>query len=397
MMKKKIIWITILFLFLYIGGAAFLCNSIIDQESEEDYANVQVNEVKQLGLAGEFADEKAKEAFSEAADSLMETVEALSQEGYHIQIRKVVLGMTVLCCLFLLLIFLYVYFKIIRPFSVLENYAGEIAKGNLDISLPYERTNYFGEFTWAFDHMRGEIRKARACEKEAIENNKTVIATLSHDIKTPIASIRAYAEGLEANMDSGTERRQRYISVIMKKCDEVTKLTNDMFLHSLADLEKLKLDVETIWLKPVMMEFVKEMNGDKGDIHIMGEIPDICIEGDRKRLIQVFGNIIGNSRKYAGKGKSRQAGSIEVSVKEQDAGGKNREAVICFEDYGPGIPDEDMPFIFEKFYRGKNAGTEEGAGLGLYIVKYIMEQMDGSVEAANTGEGLSVSLHLKIS
>lgn len=396
-MKKKIIWITILFLFLYVGGAAFLYNSIIVQESDEDYVNVQVNEVKQLGLAGEFADEKAKEAFSEAADSLMETVEALSQEGYHIQIRKVVLGMTVLCCLFLLLIFLYVYFKIIRPFSVLENYAGEIAKGNLDISLPYERTNYFGEFTWAFDHMRGEIRKARACEKEAIENNKTVIATLSHDIKTPIASIRAYAEGLEANMDSGTERRQRYISVIMKKCDEVTKLTNDIFLHSLADLEKLKLDVETIWLKPVMMEFVKEMNGDKGDIHIIGEIPDICIEGDQKRLIQVFGNIIGNSRKYAGKGKNRQAGSIEISVKEQDAGGKNREAVICFEDYGPGIPDEDMPFIFEKFYRGKNAGTEEGAGLGLYIVKYIVEQMDGSVEAANTGEGLSVSLHLKIS
>ncbi|MBD5543547.1 MAG: HAMP domain-containing histidine kinase [Lachnospiraceae bacterium] len=396
-MKKKIIWITILFLFLYVGGAAFLYNSIIDQESDGDYVNVQVNEVKQLGLAGEFADEKAKEAFSEAADSLMETAGALSQEGYHIQIRKVVLGMTVLCCLFLLLIFLYVYFKIIRPFSVLENYAGEIAKGNLDISLPYERTNYFGEFTWAFDHMRGEIRKARACEKEAIENNKTVIATLSHDIKTPIASIRAYAEGLEANMDSGAERRQRYISVIMKKCDEVTKLTNDMFLHSLADLEKLKLDVETIWLKPVMMEFVKEMNGDKDDIHIIGEIPDICIEGDRKRLIQVFGNLIGNSRKYAGNGNSRQAGSIEVSVKTQVAGGKNREAVICFEDYGPGIPDEDMPFIFEKFYRGKNAGTEEGAGLGLYIVKYIMEQMDGSVEAANTGEGLSVSLHLKIS
>ncbi|MCM1160988.1 MAG: HAMP domain-containing histidine kinase [Roseburia sp.] len=191
---------------------------------------------------------------------------------------------------------------------MLENYAGEIAKGNLDISLPYERTNYFGEFTWAFDHMRGEIIRARACEKEAIENNKTVIAILSHDIKTPIASIRAYAEGLEANMDAGTERRQRYISVIMKKCDEVTKLTNDMFIHSLADLEKLKLNVETIWLKPIVMEFVKEMNGDKEDIHIIGEIPDICIEGDRRRLIQVFGNIIGNSRKYAEKGNSRKAG-----------------------------------------------------------------------------------------
>lgn len=396
-MKKKIIWITALFLILFIGSAVVLYYSMRNQETDENYIKVQINEVKQLGLLGKFADEEAREEFQKAADSLMEAAADLSEEGHYIQLRKVVLGMTVLCCLFCLLIFLYVYFKILKPFLALEDYAGEIAKGNLDIPLPYERTNYFGEFTWAFDHMREEIVKARACEKEAIENNKTVIATLSHDIKTPIASIRAYAEGLEANMDSGAERRQRYISVIMKKCDEVTKLTNDMFLHSLADLEKLKLEMETICLQPVLTEFVTEMNGDKGDIHILGEIPDIRIEGDKKRLIQVFGNIIGNSRKYGEKGNHEKAGTIEVSVKQQDREGKNREAIICFEDYGPGIPDEDMPFLFEKFYRGKNAGKEEGAGLGLYIVKYIMEQMNGSVEAANTGAGFLVSLHLKIS
>ncbi len=395
-MKKKVIWIIMLFLIFYLGSAAFLYNSIINQAPDKNYVKVQINEVKQLGLAAEFEDEKAKEKFLNAADSLMQTAEGLSDEGYYIQTKRIFLGMTVLCCLFLLLLFLYVYFKVVRPFELLEGFAGEIAKGNLDISLPYERTNYFGEFTWAFDHMRKEIVRARACEKEAVENNKTVIATLSHDIKTPIASIRAYAEGLEANMDSGTERRQRYISVIMKKCDEVTKLTNDMFLHSLADLEKLRLDVETIDVRQALAEFVKEMNGDKGDIHIMGEIPAVFVEGDRKRLIQVFGNIIGNSRKYGKTGKGSKAGTIEVSVRERASGEKNREAVISFLDYGEGIPDEDMPFIFDKFYRGKNIGTEEGAGLGLYIVKYIMEQMGGSVEAANTGEGLLVALYLKI-
>ena len=81
--------------------------------------------------------------------------------------------------------------------------------------------------------MRKEITKARSCEREAIENNKTVIATLSHDIKTPIASIRAYAEGLEANLDSTYEKRMKYLSILMRKCDEVSKLTNDLFLHSL--------------------------------------------------------------------------------------------------------------------------------------------------------------------
>ena len=96
----------------------------------------------------------------------------------------------------------YVYFAILRPFEKMKAFAGKIARGDFEDSLRYERSNYFGEFTWAFDSMRTEIIKARACEKEAIENNKTVIATLSHDIKTPIASIRAYTEGLEANMDT---------------------------------------------------------------------------------------------------------------------------------------------------------------------------------------------------
>lgn len=384
-----------LFLFFYLGSAALLYSSIIKGAPDKKYVKVQINEVRQLGLTGEFADEKAKEEFLRAADSLMKTAAGLSLEGYYIQTKRIFLGMTVLCCLFLLLLFLYVYFKVLKPFERLERFAGEIAKGNLDISLPYERTNYFGEFTWAFDHMRKEIVRARACEKEAIGNNKTVIATLSHDIKTPIASIRAYAEGLEANMDSGTERRQRYISVIMKKCDEVTKLTDDMFLHSLADLEKLRLDVETIDVRQTLTEFVKEINGYKGDIHIIGEIPAVFVEGDKKRLIQVFGNIIGNSRKYGNTGKNRKAGTIEVFVREQAECKNNREAIISFLDYGEGILDEDMPFIFQKFYRGKNAGTEEGAGLGLYIVKYIMEQMGGSVEAVNTGEGLLIDLHLK--
>lgn len=87
--------------------------------------------------------------------------------------------------------------------------------------LNYERSNYFGEFTWAFDSMRREITKARSCEREATENNKTVIATLSHDIKTPISSIRAYAEGLEANLDNTPENAQiiyQLLCVNVMKC-----------------------------------------------------------------------------------------------------------------------------------------------------------------------------------
>lgn len=132
---------------------------------------------------------------------------------------------------YLFLVFTYIYWKIIRPFVNLEKYANQIAKGNLDITLGYEKTNFFGAFTWAFDHMKEEIKYARANEERAVNENKAIIATLSHDIKTPISSIRAYAEGLEANLDSSYEQRTHYVQVIMRKCDEVTRLTNDLMLH----------------------------------------------------------------------------------------------------------------------------------------------------------------------
>lgn len=289
-----------------------------------------------------------------------------------------------LCVGLILALACYIYRTVLRPFEKLEIYAGEIAKGNLDVALEYERSNPFGAFTWAFDHMRREILKARACEKEAIENNKTVIATLSHDIKTPVSSIRAYAEGLEANMDSTLERRQRYLSVIMKKCDEVTKLTNDLFLHSLSDLDKLQIQQEKVNMKPFILQAVQEMTGEKEDIVISGEIAEMQVLADEKRLAQVLENIVNNARKY-----SKDTPIRLWTVQE------NHTYEIHIRDGGTGILSEDMPFIFEKFYRGRNVGSQPGAGLGLFIVKYIMNQMDGEVHLKNQADGLEVTLILK--
>jgi signal transduction histidine kinase len=232
--------------------------------------------------------------------------------------------------------------------------------------------------------MRREITKARSCEKEAIENNKTVIATLSHDIKTPIASIRAYAEGLEANMDTSPEKRAKYLNVMMKKCDEVSKLTNDLFLHSLSDLDKLKMNPEEIELSSLIDSVVEELTAKQRDVHYTKSEGAVFVMADANRLTQVLENIINNARKYA-------KSEIDITMTQQD-----NQAVICVRDHGNGIPDEDVPFIFDKFYRGKNCGDEQGSGLGLYIVKYIMEQMQGSVSLYNHEDGLEVTLSLPL-
>lgn len=375
-MKSKLIGVTMFFALMIVGVTLYVyhmgkATKIEDNKKE---AVVLSNEVEQLIKLGEYEKAKIK---SQELETLIRTSDSQSRENRHIFI------MCSVSLVFLFVVFLYVYFTILRPFEKLERYAGEIAKGNFEIPLNYERTNYFGKFTWAFDNMRREIVRARSCEKEAVENNKTVIATISHDIKTPIASIRAYAEGLEANMDTNQERRQRFLSVIMKKCDEVSKLTNDLFLHSLSDLEKLKVEEEVINLNEFVSEAVESITAGRFDVKFVASDKNVYIKGDKNRLMQVIENLINNSRKYA-------KTDIDISIEHSE-----NTARICFRDYGPGILDEDMPFICDKFYRGRNTNDEQGSGLGLYIVKYLVEKMGGTVMLKNTTPGLMVLVSLE--
>ncbi|SHL98878.1 His Kinase A (phospho-acceptor) domain-containing protein [Anaerosporobacter mobilis DSM 15930] len=281
-----------------------------------------------------------------------------------------------------LLLFGYIYHVVIKPFDRLTDFATSVSRGDFDTPVQYERKNLFGAFTWAFDSMRCEVKASRKAQELAIENNKTVIATISHDIKTPIASIRAYTEALQANMDTNQDRRERYYSTIMRKCDEVTKLTNDLFLHSISDLQRLEIQMNSCKIDEELPEMLTAIAGDNSRIRLCSKVPNVMIEVDRRRFEQILENLITNACKYAGDG------TVEVLVSLE----QNHSLQIYIQDQGPGIPDGDMPFIFEKFYRGQNAFDKQGAGLGLYIVKYLVEEMNGTIQLENKREGLGVKL-----
>ncbi|MBO5389420.1 MAG: HAMP domain-containing histidine kinase [Lachnospiraceae bacterium] len=380
----SILVLTTVFVVVYINYKAEYDR--INKESSTGKTIVALNEVNQL-LENIEAGQSSHDisVVQTKLDTVIDTLRSKNTVTAENNMSFIII-MYVVSLILVLITFVVIYVLILRPFQKLESFAGEIATGNLDKDLKYERVNMFGEFTWAFDHMRREIKKARQCEQEAIENNKTVIATLSHDIKTPIASIRAYSEALSDNMDSTPERRQRYIDVITKKCDEVTKITNDMFIHSLHDLDKLVIKKEDVDIHDVINETVNSMIGDRSDV-CLGEIKEATIKNaDATRIAQVIENLINNSRKYA-------KTEISICTKILENG---KEYCLIIQDKGPGIAPDDMPFIFQKFYRGKNHGEEPGAGLGLFIVKYIMEQMDGRVNLVNDG-GLRCELIFIIS
>lgn len=378
-MRKKLINVTIIFISIIsiITFLSFKKNDAEENNLSKGRQLIYINEIRK-----ELEEDNVKnENLTKAINNLEEEISLFDNSKNN---NSYIFYEYIIIISFILIIFGYTYFAIVRPFEKMEKFAEEIGRGNFDIKVDYEKNNLFGAFTWAFDHMRREIIKARSCEREAIDNNKTVIATLSHDIKTPIASIRAYAEGLEAGLDYNVERRNKYINVIIRKCDEVTKLTNDLFLHSLSDLEMLKINTEEVEISELIKNSLKELIEEEKKVSIIGNMPKALLDVDVKRFNQVLENIINNSNKYAKDSK------IEVRAEIN-----KDNYVIKIKDFGEGIKDKDLPFIFNKFYRGENALEKQGSGLGLFIVKYIMNQLNGDVEVYNNN-GLEVKLILPL-
>lgn len=275
-----------------------------------------------------------------------------------------------------------VYLKqsVIKPFGKLKGFAERVAGGNLDIPLEMDRQNLFGAFTESFDIMRSELKKARIAEAQANKSKKELVAKLSHDIKTPVASIKAVSEvGLA--FTSNDKDKANYTQII-KKADQINTLITNLFTATLEELRELTV-------KPVNTEstIVEELieNADYLKKAEAVKIPRCLIYADKLRLQQVLDNIFANSYKYAG---------TDIKVKVKISGNFLNVSV---EDCGGGAEEEEVSLLKEKYKRGKNSANIEGAGLGLYISDYFMREMKGELKIENGERGLKVTVSLSLS
>lgn len=274
----------------------------------------------------------------------------------------------------------YMYVTMIRPFRKLKGFAERIAGGNLDIPLEMDKRNLFGAFTESFDIMRSELKKARLAEAQAQQSKKELVAKLSHDIKTPIASIKAVSEvGLAV---TNNEKDKANYTQIIGKADQINTLVTNLFTATLEELQQL-----TVTPTNIESSKVKTMLENADYLHkaTIPDIPECLIFTDGLRLQQVFDNIFANSYKYA---------KTDIIVTAQKA---DNYIVIGIEDYGGGALPEELPVLKEKFKRGSNAKNTEGAGLGLYISDYFMKEMGGEMKAENGEHGLKVTVTLALS
>ena len=274
----------------------------------------------------------------------------------------------------------YMYVTMIRPFRKLKGFAERIAGGNLDIPLEMDKRNLFGAFTESFDIMRSELKKARLAEAQAQQSKKELVAKLSHDIKTPIASIKAVSEvGLAV---TNNEKDKANYTQIIGKADQINTLVTNLFTATLEELQQL-----TVTPTNIESSKVKTMLENADYLHkaTIPDIPECLIFADELRLQQVFDNIFANSYKYA---------KTEITVTVQKA---DNSIVIDIEDYGGGVPVEELPVLKEKFKRGSNTEHTEGAGLGLYISDYFIKEMQGALNIKNGEHGLKVTVTLALS
>ena len=332
--------------------------------------------------------------FIMSGDTVVGTAVLLSSENkaYMELRRNMIIALSVMAVLFILGAVgygLYVEKNIIKPFQKMEDFAGKVAQGRLDEPLMMEKNNMFGVFSESFDIMREELSASKKREEELQRKEKEMVASLSHDLKTPITGIKLSAELLKAKMsqEEGTDARQSEIEKldnIYEKAEQMDKLISDLFSSTLNDLGEIKVNLRDED-SDILSSLIRQ-NDDRGLV-VEAELPRVVINIDKNRMSQVIGNIIVNSYKYANT-------KIDVEYKLIDG-----FLEMKIRDYGPGVSEEDLPHITTKFYRGKNAEEKqkEGSGLGLYISSALMEKMNGELICESKEKGFTVTLLIPLS
>lgn len=264
---------------------------------------------------------------------------------------------------------------IIMPLNELNKAADEFAKGNLDNKIKYNDSTELSKFCGNFEFMRDEFKNSIQQQRELEKAHRELIACISHDLRTPISSIKAYVEGIRDGIAKDPIKLQKYLSIIGKKTDSLSKLINDLFQYSQAEIGELKMKMEEQYSRDLLHRILYpikiELKNSPLNLYIEERMPNVLIKIDALRLEQVITNLIQNSKKY-----TPSEGSVYFSVSVDEEFLK-----ITIKDTGIGISPQDLPFIFDRFYRGEKSRSRDygGAGLGLSICKHIIEAHGGKI------------------
>lgn len=258
----------------------------------------------------------------------------------------------------------------------IDQAAKKIASGNLSSRVPIEGRDELAELALTFNHMASQLEEAAEQRKELENLRKELIAWVGHDLQTPLTSISALIDALSDGMVEDLETRQRYYGTVKKNISKLSQLIDDMFQLAQIDAGGLTLNFELVSISDLISDCLEGFTGiaKLNQIELRGSVSkDIQeVEIDAKRINRVLTNLIDNAMDH-----TQNNGLVEV-IASQSIG----EFMVEVRDNGTGISTKDLPYIFDKFYRGNNPQTTstKRSGLGLAISKGIVEAHGGRIE-----------------
>ena len=269
--------------------------------------------------------------------------------------------------------------KIISPLEQLKEGAEKIQNGDLDVHLQHQGHDEFTPSLQAFNLMSRKLKESLLQRKADEEQRKELIASISHDIRTPLTSIKAYVEGLLDHVANTPEKQERYLKVIQKKADVLERLVEQLLLLTKMDIGEKALPMKPIPLSQLIEEFIEDnqLNWTKRGASFALDIEkNISISGSSLLLERIIENLVTNSLKY----KVESMVHIQIVLRKE-----GNAVVLTIIDDGPGVPEESLHRLQEAFYRTDKARTktDNGSGLGLAIVRQAVTLMNGNMEIEN--------------
>lgn len=280
-------------------------------------------------------------------------------------------------------ILLFVRGKIIRPFERLTNVPYELSKGNLTPPVKENKSRFFGKFLWGLDLLRENIEQQKQRELELQKEKKTLLLSLSHDIKTPLSAIKLYSKALSKDLYPDKEKQREIAESINEKADEIERYVTQIITASREDFLSLDLENGEFYLSELVQNiadyYIEKLKLVKTEL-VIGKYKNYLLFGDLNRAEEVLQNVIENALKY-GNGKR-----VDLLFPDNDEG-----VLITVRNSGCKLNNYELPHIFESFWRGANSENIRGSGLGLYICRKLIHKMNGEIFAEINGEFISVT------
>lgn len=296
----------------------------------------------------------------------------------------------ILGALFLLMcgVFFYIWRNVIKPFGSLNEVPQELAKGNLAVPIPEQKSRFFGRFTWGVNLLREKIEDDRQKELSMQREKKLLLLSLSHDIKTPLSAIKLNAKALAKGIYSDEEKRRSAAESINVRADEIEQFVSQITKAAGEDFMSFEVTQGEAFLSQIIAKIHARYAPQlslSGTEFIIQKYDDCILSCDPDRLGECLQNLIENAIKY---GDGRR---IEISFDKMDGC-----ELITVSNTGCSLEEKELPQIFGSFHRGSNADKIQGNGLGLFICKRLMSLMGGEVYAEIQGDSFSVTLVVKL-